>query len=495
MPSSALTQEHMAAERYKDIPEEDRKKAQVFFERGRAVAATGNYDYSIEMFIQGLNLDPENIEAHMELRDISLRRKASGGKALGMMERMKYKTSNADDKLNLLNGEKLLAFDPGNMDYMQTVLKSAHRGGFFDTVMWIGPVLQKANAEAKKSEFDKFIILKDVYQDMASDTATPAKLRPELWRRATTACHYAAQLRPDDMDLQRELKNMGANLTMEEGGYSEGGSFRDSIRDRETQEGLLAQDRDHRDASVMSRLINEAEAQYRADPGEPGKLLKLVDALEKTEDPDYENRAIELLTEWHTRTKQFRFRKRIGEINMKQWSRMERSQRQYLDENPNDVQARADYEQFKKDKLEFELSEYQLWAENYPTDMSFRFEAAARLFELEKPDKAIPLFQEAQRDAKFRNKATLLLGRAFYKLQFLDEAVDTLNGLIREYKITGDELSREMHYWAARAHEDRGDRDAALKLYSAIVRMEFNYKDVQMRIRKLRQQGQGNAPQ
>src|ERR671916_696086 len=97
-PRQVLQQEVTVSERYKDIPEEDRKKAQVFFERGRSVAAAGQYDYSVEMFIQGLTLDPENVEAHMELRDISLRRKASGGKALGMMERMKYKTSNADDK-------------------------------------------------------------------------------------------------------------------------------------------------------------------------------------------------------------------------------------------------------------------------------------------------------------------------------------------------------------------------------------------------------------
>ena len=490
-----LQQEVTVSERYKDIPEEDRKKAQVFFDRGRSVAAAGQYDYSIEMFIQGLTLDPENVEAHMELREISLKRKISGGKALGMMERMKIKTNNADDKLNLLNAEKLLAFDPGTTDYMQIVLKSAHRAGFFDTVLWMGPILQKANAESKKPEFDKFIVLKDVYKDMASDTGTPPKLRPELWKRAQTACHYAAQLHTDDMELQRELKNLGAWATMDEGGYSEGGSFRGSMRDREGQEGLLAQDKDHRDATVMKRLINDAESQYRADPNEPGKLLKLVDALEKTEDPDYENQAIELLTEWYTRTKQFRFRKRIGEINMKQWSRMERSQRHYQDENPNDQQARADFEGFKNEKLEFELSEYRLWAENYPTDMSFRYESAARLFKLKKYDEAIPMLQEAQRDAKFRVRATLLLGQAFYELKFLDEAVDTLSTLIREYKITGDDLSKDMHYWNARSYEERGDGDAALKLYSAIVRMEFNYKDVQVRIRKLRQKGQGNAPQ
>src|SRR5690349_13620294 len=83
--------------KYHDIPEEDRKKAQVFFDRGKTVADTGNFEYAIEMYIQGLNVDPENTEAHQSLRDISLRRKASGGKDMGMMQKMKMPKAK-DDK-------------------------------------------------------------------------------------------------------------------------------------------------------------------------------------------------------------------------------------------------------------------------------------------------------------------------------------------------------------------------------------------------------------
>jgi len=492
------TQEHTIVAEYSEIPEEDRKKAKAFFEQGRKVAASGNYDYAIEMYIQGLGIDTDDLAAHTELREISLKRKASGGKGLGFFEARKYSTSNKDDKLNLLNAERLLAYDPGNTDHMLTLAQNAHRAGFYDTVMWIGPILQKANADSKKPEFNKFIVLKDIYRNLAGDPSTPAPLRSELWKRATNACSLAVQLKPDDMDLARELKNLGAEQTMNKGGYSEGASFRHSMVDREGQEALLAQDKDYRDAGQMAKLVKDAEEQFKADPNEPGKMLKFVDALEKTEHADYENQAIELLTEWYEKTKQFRFRKRSGEITMKQWSRMERSQRQYLEENKTDAQAKKDYETFLKDKLLFELDEYRLWAENYPTDMSFRFNAAKRLFSLgqfdpEKWGEAIPLLQESTRDAKFRTPALILLGRAFYHSEFLDEAIDTLDGLIKEYQIKGDDNSKEMTYWSGRAHEDKGDVDAAIKLYSQIVRMEFNYKDVQKRIRELRARGPGNA--
>ena len=82
---------------YRDIPDEDRKRSKVFFDRGKTVAGTGNYEFAIEMYIQGLSVDPENVEAHQLLRKISLKRKASGGKDMGMMDRMKLPKTK-DDK-------------------------------------------------------------------------------------------------------------------------------------------------------------------------------------------------------------------------------------------------------------------------------------------------------------------------------------------------------------------------------------------------------------
>jgi tetratricopeptide (TPR) repeat protein len=487
----------IVAEEYQQIPDDQRKKAESFIAKARTVAATGNFDFAIEMYIQGLMIDPENTDSHHELRDVSLKRKASGGKSMGFMESRKYSTNNRDDKLNMLNAEKLLAYDPGNTDYMQSLLQNAHKAGYFDTVMWIGPIFQKANADSKKPDFHKFIVLKDVYKSMAVATATPPRIRAELLKRATNACHFAAKMKPDEMDLQTELKNLGALHTQVEGNYDQMGSFRDSIKDRDEQELLQAQDSGVQAMGVMGKLITEAQSQYANDPNEPGKLLKLVDVLEKTEDPKFEGQAIELLSEWHQKTKSFRYRKRIGEINMRQWRRMEQSQKEYLalPENKDDAQAKTDFDAFQKDKNEFELAEYQLWAENYPTDMSLRFQAARRLFELGRWDEAIPLLQQSEADAKYKMRARVLLGRAFFEAKFLDEAVDTLDGLIKEYQSGDEDLMKGMRYWAARAHEERGDYEAAIKLYSAIVRMEFNYKDVQGRIRKLRALGGGNAPQ
>ncbi len=342
---------------YKEVPQADRDKAKVFFERGKTVAGTGNYEYSISMYISGFELDPDETGAHQELRDISLKRKASGGKAMGFLEAMKTKRPTSDDKTNMLNAEKLLSFDPGNTDHMQSLLQSAYRGGYWDTVLWVGPIFQKANADDRKPDFSKFIVLRDVYKGL------------KRWKLAADACQYALKLRPHDMDLSTELKNLGAMDTMESAGYSKGGSFRDQIRDMNKQQMLMTGDKDFADLDAQQAIIHQAEMDVKAEPTDPGKAMRLVDAYEKTEHSDFESKAIDVLQDWYDKTKQYRYRQRIGTIQMKQLSRMERSKREALIKDRDNEELRKDYTDFRREQLDFELKEFQMAADAYPTEM------------------------------------------------------------------------------------------------------------------------------
>lgn len=474
-------------EGYQGIPEEDQRKANAFFERGRAVAENGNYDYAIEMYLQGLRVDPENTDAHQALRDIALKRKVSGGKDLGMLDKMKMKSSLGkpkDDKEAMLTSEKLLAYNPGDVGTMLHLTEAAWRAGFYDTALWIGPITQKANEDSKKPDFSTFIKLKEIYRDL------------QQWKLAVEACQRAAMLRPDDMDLNTELKNLGAQQTMSAGKYATGKSFRDSIRDMDKQSKLLDADKDVRSADMLQRAVADAEMEYNADPTEGGKLMKYVDALLRTEKEPYEERAIEVLEEAYSRTQQFRFRANIGKIRIAQLNRKERALRADFQKNPTDAELKAEYVAFLKDKAEQELAEFQLAAENYPTDMSYRFHAAQRLFQLNRFEEAIPVFQQARQDPKYRGEAAIYLGRAFLESGFTDEAVDTLRDLIESYELKGDTKSKEMNYWYGRAQELKGDTPAALKSYSQVFQWDAGYRDVQARIRRLRAAagGGGSSP-
>jgi hypothetical protein len=469
-----VANETAVPEGYKPVPPEDRAKAQVFFGHGRTVAAKGNYEYGIEMFLQGLNLDPDAVDAHQELRDIAMKRRASGGKNIGMMEGMKLKRSTKDDKQNLLNAEKLLSYEPGNTDYMLSLLQSALKGGYYDTIMWIGPIFQTANKSDKKQDYNKFIALRDIYKQL------------KQWKLAADACFFALQLRPQDMDLNTELKNLAAMDTMDGGGYSKRGSFRDSIRDAEKQTRLQHGDKDFVDQDAQSMLIAEAERESKAQPDDPGKAMRLVDALEKTESLDQENRAMDILQQWFDRTKQFRYRQRIGQVQIKQLKRMERAKRAAMAQDPENQELKKDYTTFIKEQNEFELKEYEMAAEAYPTEMRLKYDIGLRLFNLHRFQDAIPIFQQARNDPKFRTDAGLYVARAFLEAGFPDEADDTLAQLIRDYALAGDAKSREMYYWRARALEQKGMVAEAKAHYSKVAQWDFNYRDVQARVKKLK---------
>jgi tetratricopeptide (TPR) repeat protein len=459
---------------YQDIPDDLRRKAQTFFARGRTVADTGQFDYSIEMYLQGLKIDPESVDAHKDLRTIGLKRKASGGKKLGMLDRMKLLRAGKDHKESMLNAEKVLANDPGDTDAMVAVLTAANKGGFWDTVLWMGPILEEALIQEK--DVKKFLILKDVYKDL------------KQWPLAVRACQYAVQLKPQDMDLAAELKNLGVLETMYKGNYNNAKSFRDSIRDRDAQQQLIDADRDIHSASFLERKIAEAKHQFDEDPNEPGKMLKYVEALVATEQTEHENKAIEVLEEWYAKTKQFRFRRNIGQINIKMWNRMVRAKREELKANPNNEGLKKEFDQLRYDQVEFELKEYAEWAENYPTEMPLRFEQAKRLFMLRRFDEAIPVFQHAANDPKIKIDSSSWLGRSFYEAGYHDEAAQILESAINDYPVRNDDRSKDMFYWRARALEATGDVDAAIKLYSQLAQWQFNYLDVQTRIKKLREE-------
>ena len=105
----------------------------------RTVAATGFYEYAIHMYLTGLDADPENVEVHGELRDVSLRRKAAGGGPMGMFERMKLqgRARAGDDKTRMLVAEHVWAYDPDDGQSIEKMLRHARSGGFDATAEWI----------------------------------------------------------------------------------------------------------------------------------------------------------------------------------------------------------------------------------------------------------------------------------------------------------------------------------------------------------------------
>jgi len=173
---------------------------------------------------------------------------------------------------------------------------------------------------------------------------------------------------------------------------------------------------------------------------------------------------------------------------------MERSKREEAHKNAGDPALQKELKELQRFRAEEELKEFQLWSENYPTDSKIKYDVATRMFVLGMFNEAIPAFQQVRTDPKYRTDAAIALGRSFLEAGYVDEAVDTLREVIETYVNKGDLKSKEMYYWWARAVEQQGDRAVALKAYSQVAQWDFNYRDVQSRIKNLRSGGGQQPP-
>ena len=105
--------------------EEGPGKGKVYFERASAVAATGNFDYAIDLYIQGLFREPFNMDQHKQLREVAFHRKVNGGKAAGGLFGAKTPYKGKVPKEAMLNAEYLLAKDVGNITHMMQMVRNA----------------------------------------------------------------------------------------------------------------------------------------------------------------------------------------------------------------------------------------------------------------------------------------------------------------------------------------------------------------------------------
>jgi hypothetical protein len=125
----------------------DGVKAAEYFKKALVVASAGNYEDAIEMFLEGLSIVPDNVVAHAELRELSLKRKAVGGKPIGVLGQIRLRVALVtafNPRRTMLATEKLLAYDPLNTNWMLALALKCKVAGYRATSEWIGGILCRA---------------------------------------------------------------------------------------------------------------------------------------------------------------------------------------------------------------------------------------------------------------------------------------------------------------------------------------------------------------
>ncbi len=468
----------------------DPRKARKFFEYGQTTADSGNFDYSIECYINGLRHEPESMPQHEALYEVAKRRKVKGGKPAGFGEKHKSLGPRPVDKM--LQMEKIWAKDILNASAMldffaeavEAVDKHPDLKNLAEVAYWIGGILLDNLATVKRPK-PMLIKARDLF------------VRIEAFDKAVDACRRALAHDPNNNDLMQELKQLEASNAMQAGGYNktsaEEGGFRQFVRDASKQQALEQDDTISKTASMVDQIIERRRAEYEEDPEDLDRMLKLVNALVQKETDAEENEAIRMLDAAFEETSSYRFKVRAGDIRMKQMNRGLRALRHQLKENPDDEQLRQQFEQRRREQLAFELAEYTERVKNYPTDLAIRFELGLRLYLSGQIDEAIGAFQQAKAEPKHRSISHAYLGQCYLQKDWLDEAIGTLEDGLAQHPVKSDRQGLELQYMLMNAYEKSAERSnnlehaqKAREIGSSILQTNINYRDIRDRVEKVR---------
>jgi tetratricopeptide (TPR) repeat protein len=446
-------------------------KAAKFFEHARTATQTGNYSYAIELFARGLKFNPASMEAHEALYEAGIRYLQSGGKPAAGKEVKAIDGPNPADRMAAY--EFAWAKDLNNLAIAFKLLQAVARVDQKEFGQWLAPRVFAMITKAKKQNKSLWIHGNDLFVEV------------DAWKEAFAAAEKAIAIDPSDSDLISQLNELSAQRSMAEGGFnqsrgSEAGDFRKLIKNADEQAALEDENSLAGGASA-ERALERAKNEFEANPESPEAVNKYAQLLRRTDQAEEDAIAIEVYMTGFEKTGQYRFRMAAGDVRM---SRMAKRLRKLEETAPDGEEATS----LKAELLALRADEYGERVAKYPTDRGIKFELGLIEYERGNFEDAMAMFQQCKDEAKYRTRATHMLGKCFSHEGWHQEAV----GEFREALgyTDGAEKEREMPIRydlmlslidLARESNSMEEAREAAEICSAIVRKDIGYRDIRVK--------------
>jgi len=458
-----------------EITPEAQRLAKGCFERARQASLRNNFDYAIQLYLEGLRYNPRDIEdGHKGLRECALRRRNQGkkgglgallGQAKGALSQMLGR-----HKDQMLALEEALARDPQNVTLLGQLMQVARRQGYDDVAIWFGEIAAEETLRTKKPNKQIFVTLADLYEAAGR------------YQEAVEALSQAIKIDPSDRSLDKRARDLSARASITEGKLEEVSDFHELIRDR-AQAQASATQKVVRTREQLDAQFEQLKAALEQDPDNPVKMEALAECEARRGHID---EAMKLLQKALDMTKEYRYKMRMDDIRMAEFRRRLRELNEQLEAEPDRQDLKAKRQELIRQRDDFELTVFEERQRQYPTDMAIRFELGMRQYRKKQYDEAIVSFQTATRDPKRRIQALNMLGKCFFAKKLYREAQSQFETAIEQYELTGDPLAKELRYNLARTFEVQGKLDQAIEWYSVIVQQDYQYQDAAKRLEELR---------
>ncbi len=468
--------------------EPGKSKARKLFEHAHKAEETRNYDYAIELYVQGLSDWPDAVDEGLKkLRVVATARRMAGGKPPGFMTARKYPVGGKDVVKSLNNALHLFGLNPTDVSYMESILQLAAKTGCDAVGQWIAPVLADAYNTGKKLSAARYQSacaamerIADLAASFDNDTGAMEMLRAEVATTQIWQRHH-----PDSAEAIKTQGNASGKLAIVKGQFAKADGFEGSLKDADEQHDLHDRDKQMHTSARHKELIERARKDWEANRDVANKLLKLVELMLRVDSENYENEAIRLLKEEYTSSENYIFKQKEDELQIRLLNRRLREITEQERADPSNPDIRNQRIAHQKRQNEIETQIYEDRVKHYPTDLRVKYELGLRLFQARRYDEAIPLFQQSRSDARIRAESRLYIGRCFYGKQFFDQAMEVLRRGVSELQTRTGAVAMNLNYWLARTLEASKETEEARKVYGHLIQLDYNFLDARMRLEKL----------
>ncbi len=457
------------------------EKAAKFLQHAMSIAATGNHDYALQLFASAIKLDPANVAAHAAMYDTAVKYVQAGGKPATGKE-LKSIDDGSGNFAKLAAAEFIWMKDLNNLAAAMKLLDFSGKLKQSDLGRWLAPkVLNLIKVQQRKKPSKKdWVAGKDLFAAVGA------------WDEAFACGEAAVAMDPSDNQLIADLKQLTAARAIQQGGYDKTtqgeGGFRANIKDAEKQKQLTEQDAVAGTADVEARNLERAKKDWEERPDVPEHVQKYATLLRKKQTPEGEAEAFKVYLDGFKRLGEYRFRMAAGDIRIAQSRRKVRAAQEAAAANPGDAALQEAARAARMANLEMEAKEYAERMEKYPTDCGLKAEVGRIRFELGLYEEAMPCFQQAKDEAKYRVFAAHMLGKCFAAQGWHGEAVGEFKEALQALDAGNAERELEIKYdlmnsliEQAKAEKNaQAARDAA-EICSYILRKNIAFRDIRDR--------------
>ncbi len=448
-----------------------------------------NFDFAIELLKnQILKFNPNDVKARQMLRATAIKKYegATPNKitalSKGLLPLIKMLIGKILKKWDMVvdEAENYLQYDPKNTLVLYALGEACKQAKYldaaaavFDNILAFDPNNIKALKALGNMALER------------RETMDPKTQRDEVNKALQEAKKYferVASLAPTDADSPKKAKDISAQLTSLV--YEEAKSSRDLIKDQDKAKDLEKDKSMLRTEQDVIEAIEAVKGRLATDPQNKKELRRLGDLYQKSGHLDDAIQTYETVMQLDSTS--FDIKCRIGECKIAKIEQKVQELQDKVKKNPQDQRSKQELQKAQRAKIEMEIQEYDMQVKAQPTNYELRFKLGVAMLQSDRPDDAIANFQHAIKDPKYKIAAYNYMGQAFSKKQDYDTAIEQFKSILSLVNAK-ESQHRDVLYNLGLAYESAKRYQEAIDTYMGIYKVDIGFRDIQARIKKLRE--------